>query len=93
MDGSQNKDWLKSNTLQGSRHVMGLSVKIAYAIFLKKPLLNYSAVKDSLIYHISSLISVHSNCTDSIYADYGGFSGMIAEKVSWIQFPAKISAV
>ena len=42
----------------------------------------------------SILISVHANCIDNIYADLSWWSsGMIPEKVTWVQFPARINTV
>ena len=41
-----------------------LLLKTAYAV--------YFAVKSFYIYNVSSLISVHWNCIDSIYADPNG---------------------
>ena len=51
-----------------------LLVKIEYLIryLLIKVVLSYSAVKGFYIHNKSSLISVHSNYIDSIYADLGG---------------------
>ena len=49
-----------------------LFVKTVYAVVKLKIVLHYSAVKGFHIYDISSLISVHSNCIDSIYANVAG---------------------
>ena len=52
-----------------------LLVKIAYVVFRLKVVLKYSAVKGFHINDIDRLISVHSNCVDSIYADLRGMVG------------------
>ena len=72
LHGLQNIDQLNLLYFQGYRHMVELLAKIAYAVFNLKAVLSYSALKDFHIYDISSLISVHSNCIDSIYADLGG---------------------
>ena len=48
-----------------------LFVKTVYAVVKSKVVLHYSAVKGFHIYDIRSLISVHSNCIDSIYTNVG----------------------
>ena len=46
--------------------------KIVYAIFQIKVVLSYSALESFHISDISSLISVHSDCMDSVYIILGG---------------------
>ena len=54
-------------------------------------------MKGFYIYDLSILISVHANCAD--LGDLGDLcrswwtSGMIPEKVTWVQFPATTSTV
>ena len=48
MDGTQNTGWLTFGTFQGYRHMAEL-LKIAYAVFWYKVLLNYSAVNGIMI--------------------------------------------
>ena len=46
--------------------------KITHAVFYRKVVLNYPAMKGFHIYDISSLISAHSNWIDSIYTNLVG---------------------
>ena len=85
LDGPQNTGWLKFGTVEGYHHILAeLLVKTAEAV---------SAVKDFHIYDTK-------HCNICSYKHYWQYlcrswwsSGMIPEKVTWVQFITRINTV
>ena len=83
LDGSKNRGWLKSGTVQGYHHMAELLFKTICCLCSKR--FSYIWYKHSDI------------CSCKLYWQYlcrsWWSSGMIPEKVTWVQFLARINTV
>ena len=85
LDRPQNRGWLKFGTVQGYHHIIAeLIVKTAYAVF---------AVKDFQIYGTRHCDICSCKHQLQYLCRSWWSNGMIPEKLTWVQFPARINTV